>query len=127
MIEATATTDGKINLIGKQGTTWDLPISLYEDSENTIPFSLDTYFARGQYRKNYNINSPILIEFTCTVLPFDAETNPDWNKIIVHADPELSTSCTVFSGVYDIEVYQDEFNVERVLEGTLVITPEVTK
>lgn len=127
MITATVGNDGKIDLEGKQGTTWDLPIELYEDTANTIPFSLETYSARGQYRVNYTSTSPVLITFACTVLPFDEVTNPNWNKINIHADPVQSTVCSTLAGVYDIEIFQDETSVERVLEGSLTITPEVTK
>lgn len=126
MITATVVSGGKVHLEGKQGTTWDLPLELFEDDKNTIPFSLATYQARGQYRLNYNKTSPVLITFTCTVLPV-GEDNPNNNKILVHVDPSQSTACHVLSGVYDIEIYQNETSVERVLEGTLTITPEVTK
>lgn len=128
MITATVAADGKVNLVGKQGTTWSLPIELFQDDNNTIPFPLTNYLVRGHYRKDYNALSPILIEFLCTVVPLDAETNPDQNKIIVHATPEQSTTCKTLSGVYDIEIYNEgESLVERVLEGALTITPEVTK
>lgn len=127
MITATIDDDGNVSLVGKQGTSWNLPLELYEDEENTVPFSLAGYQARGQYRENYTPGAPILITFNCAVLGYDAATNPGTNKIEVSATPAQSTMCQVLSGVYDIEIYQNENTVERVLEGTLTMTAEVTR
>jgi len=128
MITATLNDNGTVSLVGKQGTTWDIVLSVFSDNEATVPFNLADYSARGQYRKDYKITSPPLITFECAVLPLNAQTNPGQNKISIHADASASTACFVYSGVYDIEIYtEDEESVERVMEGSLVISREVTK
>jgi len=129
MITAAVSTinEGTVDLIGQQGTTWELEVQVYEDEENTVPMDLSAFSARGQYRKNYKDRSTVLLNFVCSIVPYDATTNPDVNKVLVQATPASSTSCTRLSGVYDIEIYNGTDVVERILEGTLTITPEVTK
>lgn len=128
MITATANSDGTVSLIGKQGTTWDIDVKVFEDDAKTIPMSLIGYSARGQMRKDYVPTSKVLIEFNCTIVPFDADTNPDNNIVHINATPDQSSSIgNIASGVYDIEVYQGVDICERVLEGTLTISKEVTR
>ena len=125
----TATTSGtSVNLIGKQGTTWNIVISLFSDAGLTVPLSLAGYSARGQYRQSYAVGSPVVIEFSCTVLPVDPVTNPNNNKISINVPASTSTACTVLGGYYDIEVYTaQDASVERVMEGSLSILQEVTR
>jgi hypothetical protein len=127
MIEATARTNGTVDLVGKQGTTWTLTIQLFEDDANTVPMDLTSFLVRGQYRKDYKDASPVLIAFGCTIDAYDITENPDTNKITVVVLPQVSTDCTVLSGVYDIEIYNGTDIVERILAGKLAITPEVTR
>lgn len=133
--------DGKIELTAQQGTTWRYEIELYQDDANTVPFTLTDYFARGQYRKDKTPDSPLLIEFICTVPVYNASTNPNNNKIVILAEASQSSALNdvdkrlnnmpVLKGVFDIEIYQidnaKEVNVMRPVEGVLIITPEVTK
>ena len=133
--------DGKIELTGQQGTTWEYEIELYQDNANTIPFTLTDYFARGQYRKDKSPDSLLLIEFICTVLPYNQTSNPNNNKIKIKAEAAQSTALNdvgkrvnnqpVLKGVFDVEIYQiegqTEVNVMRPVEGILIITPEITR
>lgn len=133
--------EGKIQLTGQQGTTWEFELELFTDEANQVPFDLTGYLARGQYRKDRTPDSPLLIAFVCSVLPFNATTNPLSNKIKVRSEASQSAALNdvglrfnnapVLRGVFDIEVYKldgtDEIDVKRPIEGNLVVTPEVTK
>lgn len=127
MITASVGKDGKVNLVGKQGTTWSLVVQVFQDDLKTVPMNLNGYAARGQFKKDYVKSSPVLIEFNCTVLPLDLDSNPDQNKVLIEATPDQSSSVTIESGVYDIEVYNGPLIVERILEGSLTISKEVTR
>jgi hypothetical protein len=133
--------DGNIELTAQQGTTWEYEIELYQDEANTIPFDLTGYFARGQYRKDRTPDAKLLISFDCEIPGVDPSTNPLFNKVYIMADAARSSALNntelrinnlpVLRGVFDIEIYQmdagKEINVMRPIEGTLIITPEVTR
>lgn len=133
--------DGKIQLTGQQGTTWEFELELFTDDANLVPFDLTGYLARGQYRKDKTPDALLLISFTCTVLPHNDATNPLNNKVKVRAEAEQSSALNdealrfnntpILRGVFDIEVYKldgaNEIDVKRPIEGTLIVTPEVTK
>jgi len=133
--------DGIIELTGQQGTTWEYDIELYQDDENTIPFSLANYFARGQYRKDKSPDSLLLIEFICTVPDIHITTNPFHNKVHIKAEASQSSALNspelrvhnqpVFKGYFDVEIYQldgaNEINVMRPIDGRLIVTPEITR
>jgi len=124
MLTATLNEDGKkVDLVGQQGTTWDLRIEVFEDDENTTPMDLSNYSARAQFRKDYKLTSPIIIEFDCEV-----DLAGDHNGVTLHVDPEVSAEALVYHGVYDVEVYTpDDVDVKRIMQGSLVIDREVTK
>lgn len=129
MITAVANSDGTVDLNGKQGTTWSLGITFYRDSLRTEPLDLTGKQLRGQYRKDYKVTSLSLIDFVLTVDDLDSAENPDGNKAALFVSPSASSSVTVLSGVYDIELYspEDPLIVERIMQGRLIISPEVTK
>lgn len=133
--------DGKIQLTGQQGTTWEFILELFTDEANLVPFDLTGYLARGQYRKDKTPDALLLISFDCTVLPMDVDDNPFSNKIKVRSEAAQSSALNepalrvnnlpVLRGVFDIEVYKleaaNEIDVKRPIDGILIITPEVTR
>ena len=133
--------NGKLELTGQQGTTWNFDIELFQDDAGTLPLNINTYLARGQYRQDKSPDAPLLMTFTCTVLNYDAVTNPNNNKVNVLVPALESTSLNepskrvnglpVLRGFFDIEIYklsgQTEIEVMRPLEGALIITPEITR
>jgi len=132
MITATANEDGTVDLVGKQGTTWSLPVQLFQDEAGTIPLEIaGTYEARGSCKKMYTTVLPFLT-FTCEVPAIDVDDNPNGNLILITAKPSDSSAIKDTTGVYDVEIFTSDLEgedviVERVLEGTITITPEVTK
>lgn len=128
MITASIGNDRSVNLVGQQGTSWDLVVEVFRDDDNNVPMGLAGFGVRGQFRRNYSSTSPVLIEFTCAVLPADPADNPDANKITISVPPATSSACAIRQGVYDIEIYNEATGyVEKILGGMLTIAPEVTK
>lgn len=133
--------DGVVELTAQQGTTWEYELELFQDEDNTIPFTLTDYLARGQYRKDRHADSKLLIEFNCTVPEFNQSTNPYSNKVQIRAEAAQSSLLNstelrvnnqpVLKGVFDVEIYQivnaEEVNVMRPVEGNLIVKPEVTR
>lgn len=126
MITATANSDGTVDLLGYQGTTWEFTVSVFSDTESTVPVDLTGYTVAGQMRKDYQRTSSVLIQFVCGILPYDAVTNPDNNKVSVSVLPSVSSAVKVLSGVYDVEITKGVFT-ERIIKGKLTIDPEVTR
>jgi len=119
--------DGSIDLLGKQGATWELILTLTDNSDN--PIDLTDYIVRGQVRKSYQ--SSIAYNFTCSIV--DAING----KISISMPASLTASIPSADDknpkapdntyVYDIEIESRNNVVTRILEGNLYIDPEVTK
>jgi hypothetical protein len=119
--------DGSIDLLGKQGATWELILTLTDNSDN--PIDLTDYIVRGQVRKSYQ--SSIAYNFICSIV--DAING----KVIISMPASLTASIPTADDknpkapdntyVYDIEIEDRNGVVIRILEGNLYIDPEVTK
>lgn len=126
-IQAKSNSDGSVDLIGKQGSTWRLTLEL-KQSDNT-PMDLTGYFARSHIKKDYSDVTPVA-QFTCVIL-----NPPTGGKISLYMDANTTASipcgrspkdpASVY--VYDVEIESANGEVSRILEGRLFIDPEVTK
>ena len=133
--------NGKLELTGQQGTTWNFDIELFQDDAGTIPLNINGFLARGQFRQDKSPDAILLMTFTCTVLSYDAVNNPNNNKVNILVPASESASLNdvdkrinnlpVLRGFFDVEVYKldgmSEVDVMRPLEGILIITPEITR
>ena len=118
MITAVPQTDGTVNLVGKQGTTWVFYIDIWSDDAKTEAYPLTGFSARGVYKASTQPSSTDLIVFTCTVAD---------SKVTVSATAAQSSAVSILKGVYDIELYNaDESIVERIMEGKLTMSQGVT-
>lgn len=122
-------------LVGKQGTTWELTLSLV-NSETETAVDLTGKSARGQIRTGYTASS-VTAEWTCSIA--SPETDGDVSISLSETttagltayrdsiDPEVMNTYTG-SGIYlyDIEVYGTG-DVKRYIEGKLFIDPEITR
>jgi len=121
--------------VGKQGTTWQFSIDLYQDDAQTIPMDLTGFTARGQIRKSYtDINT--IATFTCSI---------NNNRVTCSISPTITSAILAYSKnvsmkslpkweegvngcyVFDIEIDNGAGYVERIAEGILFVDPEVTK
>lgn len=104
--------------IGEQGTTWTLYIHLTDEDQNNI--DLTNYKVRSHIRKKYDDPTPTAV-FECSII------QPTEGKIQLYLPPSVTK--TIQKGTYymDVEIESPEGIVLRILEGTLTISPEVTK
>lgn len=104
------------NLYIDQGTTFSLSIVVNDQFGD--PKDLSDYTAAAQMRKSYYSNTAI--DFTAEVsFPLDGE-------VTISLTAEETSAIKAGRYVYDIEISSDEETL-RVLEGIVVVNPEVTK
>jgi hypothetical protein len=104
------------NLYIDQGTTYSL--SLLVDDQNGDPKDLTDYTVAAQMRKSY---------YSTTAINFGAEiSSPLDGEITISLTATNSSAIKAGRYVYDIEI-TGEGETLRVLEGIVVINPEVTK
>lgn len=104
------------NIYIDQGTTFSL--SIVVNDQNGDPKDLSEYTAAAQMRKSYYTNTSI--NFTAHIsLPEDGE-------VTVSLTATQTSAIKAGRYVYDIEI-TGEGETLRVLEGIVIINPEVTK
>jgi hypothetical protein len=104
------------NIYIDQGTTFSL--SLMVNDQNGDPKDLTDYTAAAQMRKSY---------YTNTSVSFTAEiTLPEDGEVTISLTAVQTSAIKAGRYVYDIEI-TGEGETLRVLEGIVVINPEVTK
>jgi hypothetical protein len=104
------------NLYIDQGTTYSLTITVSD--QNGDVKDLTDYTVRGQMRKSY---------YSSTSTSFTASaTSPTDGEITISLTATQTSALKAGRYVYDIEIESDEETL-RVLEGIVVINPEVTR
>jgi hypothetical protein len=104
------------NIYIDQGTTFSL--SLVVNDQTGDPKDLTDYTAAAQMRKSY---------YTNTSVSFTAEiTLPEDGEVTISLTAVQTSAIKAGRYVYDIEITGDGETL-RVLEGIVVINPEVTK
>jgi hypothetical protein len=104
------------NLYIDQGTTYSLTITVSD--QNGDVKDLTDYTVRGQLRKSYYSNAST--NFTASA------TSPTDGEITISLTATQTSALKAGRYVYDIEIESDEETL-RVLEGIVVINPEVTR
>lgn len=92
-----------------------------------VPINLTGHQFRGQGRKKYSDTGTPPISFSF-VIDADQTANPGQVHMILSAANTaaiLISATTVY--LYDVEMVDADNKVTRILEGTLVLRPEVTK
>ena len=104
------------NIYIDQGTTFSFTIAVADQFGD--PKDLTDYTAASQMRKSFYTNTAI--DFTADISsPLDGE-------VTISFTAEETSEIKAGRYVYDIEVVSDEETI-RVLEGIVVVNPEVTK
>jgi hypothetical protein len=106
----------KYNLTIDQGATFE---RLVRVSEANAPKDLTGYVVRAQLRRSYKAALP-LATFVCAV------TDAAAGEITLTLDATTTTGITAGAAVWDLELEYAGV-VTRLLEGTVQITPEVTR
>ena len=105
------------NLYIDQGTTFSAIISL-TNQDGTV-MNLSGYTVKSQFRKSYQ--SSTAVNFTASVY------NATLGQVRLQLAPEATTAIKAGRYLYDIEVTSPTLEKVRVLEGIVVVTPEITK
>lgn len=114
-------TPGLLNLTFSQGATWKLALA-YNNGDGT-PIDLTNYTARMQARPSYT-SSDVALNLTNgsgITLGGTAGTI----NLLVSATTTAAIGAAQY--VYDMELVSASGEVTRLIEGTLVVTPEVTR
>jgi hypothetical protein len=116
---------GIYNITINQGANYALDFIL----QNNLGTARDLtgYLARMTIRRDYD--KPVVL--AATVANGKVVITPLTGRVVISFPPS-DTSPIRFLGesldcVYDVELYTDENNVERVLAGTVTISKEVTR
>ena len=104
------------NLYIDQGTTYSLTITVSD--QNGDVKDLTDYTVSAQMRKSY---------YSSTATSFTASaSSPTDGEVTISLTATQTSALKAGRYVYDIEIASDEETI-RILEGIVVINPEVTK
>lgn len=106
----------KYNIVIDQGSDYNLKLTL---SQGGAGLSLVGYAVRGQIRSTVNSNT-VAATFTPSVI------DDTIGVFMVSLDAVTTAGMTAGHYVYDIELHKTPY-VTRILEGTVLLKPEVTR
>jgi hypothetical protein len=118
---------GKYNILCEQGSTFSRVLLIEqpttEDPTVFEPYDLTDHTARMQVRRTID-SSTVLVSLTTENgrITIDGQTGQ-----IGLFMSDVVTSAITSSGVYDLEIIDDNGNVSRVIEGTFTLSQEVTR
>jgi hypothetical protein len=108
-------------------TVYNLAIDQGSDFTSTIQLNNDTgtdrdlsgYSVRGQLRRSYGSTSNVA--FTSNI------SSSSTGEVTFSLSSAATANLKYGRYVYDLELYTNTGNVERILEGIVTVYPEVTK
>ncbi|AGE60395.1 L-shaped tail fiber protein assembly [Pelagibacter phage HTVC008M] len=107
------------NLLIEQGANFSSTITLFNDDDTV--FNLTDYTAAGQIRKSYS-SSSASATFS---IAFSADRSA--GQITLSLTPTQTAALEEGRYVYDIEVTSSDSVVTRVIQGTVTVSPNVTR
>jgi hypothetical protein len=113
---------GSYDIYIEQGATLSLPI-VWKDSAGTI-INITGYTARMQVRQSVN-SSTILL--TATTENGKLVIDGSAGKVTISLSATDTAAITWLTGVYDLELVSSGGVVTRLLEGSVVVSREVTR
>jgi len=111
---------GKYNFVCPQGSTFAEQLTWSIDDS---PVDLNTYTARMQVREKYTSTQKIL---DLTTENGGITLGGDTGTIDINIDANSTAALVAKTYVYDLELIISS-TVTRLLEGTFIVTPEVTR
>jgi hypothetical protein len=112
---------GLLNLTFSQGATWKLNITYTNDTGN--PVNLTNYTARMQARSTYDASTAALSLTNGSGITLGGTAGTI--GLLVGATVTAAIGAAQY--VYDLELVSASGEVTRLIEGTLIVTPEVTR
>jgi hypothetical protein len=110
----------KLNITIEQGATFSRTISLTD--EDGVAIDLTGASVAGQIRKDYT--SDTAYNFTLTITD---EPGGEITWVLSAATSQDMPVSETDRYVYDVEVTYADGTIERILEGNVKLTPEVTR
>ena len=121
---------GKLNLSIEQGATWDLQLIVFEPDGETLR-DLTLYTARMQIREKKNSS---ICQLELTTETGGLELGGALGTIDIHLSAAQTASLTFSTAYWDLELVSEgsddlagEVIVERLVEGPVILSKEVTK
>lgn len=108
-----------VELFMDQGTTFSNIINLTDDVTNT-PINVYGYTVTSQMRRSF-YSANISANIVCTV------TNASNGEITMTMTPANTANIKPGRYVFDVKTTTSTNIVSRVLEGMIIVTPQVTK
>ena len=114
---------GQLDLTIEQGADWSIGILV---TRAGVALPLTGYSARMQIRAKVT-STDVLLSLTSAVGGgIDVGGSPT-NRLAVHIHHSTSSAWTWRKGVFDLELIDGNGEVIRLLEGAVVVSPEVTR
>ena len=115
-------TPGQVNFLCPQGSTFRRTLTYKIDD---VPVDLTGYSSRLQVRQNYYSSQTILdlnsVSSSAITLGGSAGT------ISILVDSEDTADFPAGTWVYDLEIESSGGTVDRLIEGSFIVSPEVTR
>jgi hypothetical protein len=107
-----------------QGATFDYNL-VWNTTEGTAttPVDLTNWSARMQVRTSYDANEPVLSLTAGTGITLGGTAG----SILIEATATQTAAISAGQYVYDLEMVSPASAVTRLVEGTLICDPEVTR
>lgn len=113
-------TPGLVNFICPQGSTFRRTLTYTLDD---IPIDLSGYSSRLQVRQAYYSTEPLLSLASGSGITIDGLEG----TIDIYISNSDTSDLPPGSHVYDLEIISPSSDVSRLIEGTFIVTPEVTR
>lgn len=110
---------GKYNMLIQQGVTYNQTITL-KDKQSGLPLNLTGCTAAAEIRATYIDSVPAATFTTYIGLGTDG-------KIQLSLTPAQTSAITIERGVYDLELTYPGGVKDRIIQGNVVISKEVTR
>jgi hypothetical protein len=109
---------GKHDITLEQGATYNMQVRV---EENGSPVDITNYTFESQVRKSH-YSSDVAASFTTSLV-----NGPMGSFNISLTDTQTDALNPAFTHVYDVEVTSDTGAVTRIIEGTVTVSPGVTR
>lgn len=107
----------KANITIDQGTDFEAIIDVSDTAGD--PFNMEGFFVASQMRKNYASSSP--------AATFSAVHNGPAGQITLSLSKNFTTDLEPGRYLYDVEITSAGGTTTRVVEGTVTVTPGITR
>ena len=106
----------KANLFIDQGATYATKLVL--NDPNGAPVDLTGYSAAGQIRKHYTSSNAV---------SFSVSLNANTGSVVLSLTANNTSSLAAGRYVYDVEMTDTAGRISRIIEGTVTVSPNVTR